>query len=59
VPLRLEQVVEVSSTQHSGRRLRHPAKVLRWRQDKGPGDCALDQLRIVPAGLLSELFPPS
>lgn len=58
VPVALGRVVEVSTTQHSGHRLRHPAKVLRWRDDKRPADCALDQLHVVPAGLLAELFPP-
>jgi ATP-dependent DNA ligase len=57
VALPLTQVVEVSTTQHSGHRLRHPAKVLRWRADKRPEDCTLEQLRVVPAGLLSDLFP--
>jgi ATP-dependent DNA ligase len=56
VPVELGWVVEVSTTQHSGHRLRHPAKVLRWRDDKAPRDCTTDQLRVVPAGLLSDLF---
>lgn len=57
VPVPLGRVVEVSTTQHSDRRLRHPAKVVRWRPDKAARDCGLDQLRIVPAGLLADLFP--
>jgi ATP-dependent DNA ligase len=56
VPLRLERVVEVKTTQHSGRRLRHPAKVVRWRDDKRPRDCTLDQLRVVPAAELSDVL---
>jgi ATP-dependent DNA ligase len=56
VPLRLERVVEVKTTQHSSRRLRHPAKVLRWRDDKRPRDCTLDQLRVIPAAELSSVL---
>jgi ATP-dependent DNA ligase len=59
VPVALGPVVEVSTTQHSGHRLRHPAKVVRWRDDKRPADCTLEQLRVVPAGELAELFPPA
>lgn len=55
-PIVLGPVVEVSTTQHSDRRLRHPAKVVRWRDDKRPEDCRLDQLRVVPAAELSGLF---
>lgn len=58
-PLRLERVVEVKSTQHSSRRLRHPAKFLRWRPDKAPEDCRTDQLRVTPAPELSQLFGAS
>ncbi|MEQ1504724.1 MAG: ATP-dependent DNA ligase [Myxococcota bacterium] len=57
VPLRLEKVVEVVTTQHSSRRLRHPAKVKRWRDDKSPRDCTVDQLRVVAAPELEVLFP--
>lgn len=56
VPLRLEKVVEVSTTQHSGLRLRHPAKVVRWRDDKRPTDCSTDQLRAVAPAELRELL---
>jgi hypothetical protein len=28
----------------SGRRIRHGAKVLRFRDDKRPADCTIDQL---------------
>ena len=55
-PIRLGPVVEVSTTQHSARRLRHPAKVVRWRDDKKPEDCRFDQLQVVPAAELSGLF---
>jgi ATP-dependent DNA ligase len=44
VALRPELVVEVSFDHTSGGRIRHGAKVLRWREDKDPQDCTLDQL---------------
>lgn len=56
VPVALGPVVEVTTTQSSPRRLRHPAKVVRWREDKAPKACTLDQLAVVPAPELSELF---
>jgi ATP-dependent DNA ligase len=56
VPIRAGKVVEVSTTQSSPRRLRHPAKVLRWRADKPAAECTLDQLQVVPAPELSQLF---
>ncbi|MEZ4235868.1 MAG: ATP-dependent DNA ligase [Myxococcota bacterium] len=56
VTLRLEKVVEVATTQHSGRRLRHPAKVVRWREDRVPASCRMEQLTVAPAPELAELF---
>jgi ATP-dependent DNA ligase len=44
VALRPELVVEVSFDHSSNGRIRHGAKVLRWRDDKDPADCTLDQL---------------
>jgi ATP-dependent DNA ligase len=44
VPLRPERVVEVAYTQVDDRRLRHPAKFVRWRPDRVPASCTLDQL---------------
>jgi ATP-dependent DNA ligase len=29
----------------TGRRFRHGTKFLRWRPDKSPGQCRMDQLR--------------
>ncbi len=55
-PVRLERVAEVKTTQHSGRRLRHPAKLVRWRHDKPVEACTMDQLHIAPAAELAELF---
>jgi ATP-dependent DNA ligase len=44
VSLRPELVVEVSFDHVSGRRIRHGARVLRFRDDKRPQECRLDQL---------------
>lgn len=44
VGLRPELVVEVSCDHVSGRRIRHGAKLRRWREDKPPRDCLLEQL---------------
>ncbi|HTW12870.1 MAG TPA: ATP-dependent DNA ligase [Solirubrobacteraceae bacterium] len=44
IELRPELVVEVSFDHVSGGRIRHGTKLLRWRQDKPPADCRLDQL---------------
>ena len=44
VELRPELVVEVTYDHASDGRIRHGAKVQRWRDDKDPADCALSQL---------------
>ncbi len=44
IALRPELVVEISFDHMSNGRIRHNAKVLRWRDDKPPRDCTLDQL---------------
>ncbi|MFL5863580.1 MAG: ATP-dependent DNA ligase [Solirubrobacteraceae bacterium] len=44
VPLEPVRVLEASYTQVDGHRLRHPAKFVRWRPDREPGSCRLDQL---------------
>ena len=44
VALRPELVVEVSFDHTSDRRIRHGAKVLRFRDDKPPAECTIDQL---------------
>ncbi len=45
VELRPELVIEVSFDQSSGGRIRHGTKLLRWREDKPPRDCTLDQMQ--------------
>jgi ATP-dependent DNA ligase len=42
--LRPELVVEVTYDHTSGGRIRHGSKILRWREDKDPKSCSLDQL---------------
>jgi ATP-dependent DNA ligase len=42
--LRPELVCEVAFDHITGHRIRHGAKFLRWRPDKRPEDCLLDQL---------------
>ena len=44
VSLRPELVIEVSFDHVSAGRIRHGAKILRWREDKAPRDCTIDQL---------------
>ena len=43
-PLRPELVVEVAYDHVSGGRFRHGTRFLRWRPDKAPGQCTLEQL---------------
>ena len=44
IVLRPELVVEVSYDHASNGRIRHGTKLLRWREDKPPAACTLDQL---------------
>jgi ATP-dependent DNA ligase len=44
VPIRQELVCEVEYDQLEGYRFRHNPRFLRWRPDKAPEDCRLDQL---------------
>jgi ATP-dependent DNA ligase len=39
------RVVEVCYDHVSGDRFRHGTKILRWRPDKKPSQCRMDQLR--------------
>ncbi|HEV7403105.1 MAG TPA: ATP-dependent DNA ligase [Chthoniobacteraceae bacterium] len=54
-PLKTKLVVEVSYDHFTGGRFRHGTKVLRWRPDKAPEQCTMDQLRQKSAGLLALL----
>ena len=44
VSLRPELVIEVSFDHVSAGRIRHGARILRWREDKDPRDCGIEQL---------------
>jgi ATP-dependent DNA ligase len=44
IELRPELVVEVTFDHVSGGRIRHGTKILRWRDDKPPRECLLDQM---------------
>lgn len=50
IAVRPELVLEVSYDQITGYRIRHGTRVERWRPDKNPEDCTLDQLER-PAGM--------
>ncbi len=51
-PLRCDRVAEVTFNQLTEGRLRHPAKFLRWRDDREPTSCTHEQLEVaVPAEL--------
>ncbi len=43
--LRPELVCEIAFDHTTGDRIRHGTKFLRWRGDKAPGECAMEQLR--------------
>jgi ATP-dependent DNA ligase len=45
IALRPELVVEVTFDHASEGRIRHGTKILRWREDKAPADCRLEQMR--------------
>jgi ATP-dependent DNA ligase len=45
IELRPELVVEVTFDHTSGGRIRHGTKILRWRDDKDPHECRLEQMR--------------
>jgi ATP-dependent DNA ligase len=45
IGLRPELVVEITFDHASDGRIRHGTKILRWREDKAPRDCLIDQMR--------------
>jgi ATP-dependent DNA ligase len=45
IELRPELVVEVTFDHVSAGRIRHGTKILRWREDKAPQECRLEQMR--------------
>ena len=50
-PLRPELVVEVRYDHVTGDRFRHGTKLLRWRPDKPPQECTIDQILATPTSL--------
>ena len=54
-PLVPELVVEVSYDQATGDRFRHGTRILRWRPDKAPAQCTMEQLvqEVRPAELFA------
>ncbi|MES1260701.1 MAG: ATP-dependent DNA ligase [Acidobacteriota bacterium] len=44
-PLRPDLVVEVQYDHFTGGRFRHGTRLLRWRPDKAPGQCTLEQVQ--------------
>jgi ATP-dependent DNA ligase len=46
IELRPDLVVEVTFDHVSGGRIRHGTKILRWRQDKPPRECRLEQMSL-------------
>ena len=54
VALRPELVLEVAFDQVTGGRIRHGTRPLRWRTDKAPQQCTLDQLEV--AGTVLQLL---
>jgi len=54
-PLRPKLVVEVTYDHFSGDRFRHGTRLMRWRPDKAPEQCTLDQVKQKKANLLKLL----
>jgi ATP-dependent DNA ligase len=55
-PVVPELVCEVAYDQLDGHRFRHPGRFRRWRPDRDPESCRLDQLDLAPVSL-GELLP--
>jgi ATP-dependent DNA ligase len=55
-PLEPRLVVEVRYDHVSGERFRHGTKILRWRTDKKPRQCTMDQLIVAEAASPLELL---
>jgi ATP-dependent DNA ligase len=56
IPLRPERVVEVTCENVSSHRFRHPARFVRWRPDKDPSTCSIDQLETLTPPEFESLF---
>jgi ATP-dependent DNA ligase len=55
VPLKPKLVVEVCYDHFSGERFRHGTRLLRWRPDKAPQQCTMDQVKQKKADLMKLL----
>jgi ATP-dependent DNA ligase len=58
-PLRAELVVEVAYDHMQGDRFRHTAQFRRFRSDKPTAACSYEQLEVVPAREIAEIFGAS
>ncbi len=58
-PLRPELVVEVRYDHFTSGRFRHGTKLLRWRPDKAPSQCRMDQVEIRTKSPLALLRKPA
>jgi ATP-dependent DNA ligase len=58
-PLKPELVVEVSYDHFTGGRFRHGTSLLRWRPDKAPRQCTMDQVAQKKADLMRLLERPA
>ena len=56
-PLKPRLVVEVCYDHFSGERFRHGTKLMRWRPDKAPRQCTMEQLKQKKADLMKLLQP--
>ena len=54
-PLKAKMVVEVCYDHFAGDRFRHGTRLVRWRPDKAPHQCTLDQLKQKKANLMKLL----
>jgi ATP-dependent DNA ligase len=54
-PLKSKLVVEVCYDHFTGARFRHGTRVMRWRPDKAPKQCTLDQVKQKKANLMKLL----
>jgi ATP-dependent DNA ligase len=55
VPLKPKLVVEVCYDHFTGERFRHGTRLLRWRPDKAPKQCTIDQIKQKKAKLMALL----
>ena len=59
VPLRIEQVAEVTFGQLQEGRFRHGSQLLRWRPDREPSSCTYDQLEVAAPMPFAKVVAPS